>query len=76
MWCIQATVVCTTPDGWCGMVPVPTFYLLESVQGITNADHAERIARDVVLSGPVPVGSRCEVNLTAVRVCDEPDYPI
>lgn len=45
---VQGTVTHVTADGWRGTVQVPTFYLSADVQGIRDAAHAERIARDII----------------------------
>ena len=39
-----SVVVTTHKDGWSSPISMPTFYLDENVQGITNSDHAKRIA--------------------------------
>ena len=59
MWAVQAQVSFTVPEEgwrseWSGSRQVPTFYLDPSVQGITDAAHAERIARDILeTAGPI-----------------------
>jgi hypothetical protein len=63
MYAITATVSEENKDGWISTRQVPTFYLDEAVQGIVSADHAERIARDVIN----PFGLY-EVHAGAVRV--------
>ena len=42
---VQGTVTLSMEGGWQTTRQLPTFYLSADVQGITSADHAERIAR-------------------------------
>ena len=35
-------------NGWKESAGIPTFYLRDDMQGIVNADHAERIARQML----------------------------
>lgn len=45
----QITARITKTDGvWTSSRDVPTFYLDENVQGITDANHAWRIAREII----------------------------
>lgn len=46
MWCVTAMVRKTSPEG-ARSIQVPTFYLNSDVQGIVDAEHAERIAKEV-----------------------------
>ncbi len=52
-WLVQGTVV-TVNKGWRKTTPIPTFFLNSAWQGITDAAHAERIARSVVGIGLAP----------------------
>lgn len=35
-------------EGWSGVRQIPTFYLNPNVQGIMDAEHAEKIAREIL----------------------------
>lgn len=52
MYQIQVTVVRRITDehgiGWDKTVQLPTFYLDENVQGIINAEHAVKIASQII----------------------------
>ncbi len=75
MWCIQATLTGTDTDGWSGMVQVPTFYLLESVQGFNTQAGAVNVATSVIMRSIVSFAvefSDLEVSVQAHRICDEP----
>jgi uncharacterized protein (UPF0212 family) len=49
---------------WTGTRQCPTFYLDSKVQGIVSAEHAERIAREIV--DPFDVAH--SVNITIVEI--------
>lgn len=59
LWAVTAQVSFTVEregwrSEWSGSRQVPTFYLDPSVQGITDAEHATRIARDILeTAGPI-----------------------
>jgi hypothetical protein len=62
LYAIDATVVHHTAKGDLTH-QVPTFYLNSGVQGIQNADHAKKIASDVIC----PIKSDdISINVTAV----------
>jgi hypothetical protein len=46
MYAISAVIV--SPRDWIGTKQIPTFYLDENVQGITDVAHAERIATSII----------------------------
>jgi hypothetical protein len=50
MWQITASVEIATVDGWTSTRQLPTFYLDENVQGITQENGAVKVARDVILA--------------------------
>lgn len=54
-YCIVAQIE-RTNDGWTRSTQVPTFYLHAAVQGIVDANHACRIAADVVGAGMAEPG--------------------
>ncbi len=56
----------TTSDGDQYSDQVPTFYLDENVQGITDEDHAVYIARNILGGGAL--------SITAIEVDDELDW--
>ena len=79
MWAITATVtrhhrefrkpvgtVNLEPRQWTSAHQVPTFYLHENVQGIINAEHAARVAREVI--DPLNLFEDDDVHITAVEV--------
>ena len=45
---IVARVLYKTDDGWEGSIGIPTFFLDEDIQAITDTDHAERIAKKIL----------------------------
>lgn len=47
LWAVSANVE-RTRDGWSGSIQIPTFFLDPRVQGILTADHAERVAREML----------------------------
>lgn len=67
MYAITATVETRGKGDYSGSRQVPTFYLDERVQGITNEASAERIARDI-LASVVPSGIAVVFHVTAVAV--------
>jgi hypothetical protein len=64
VYAVTATVEHRTALGWTGSRQVPTFYLNPQVQGITSAEHAERIAREII----DPMGTAVEVHVFAALV--------
>lgn len=50
LWAITAQVSMLTGAGWDKSRQVPTFYLDPSVQGITDGDHAHRIAEEILFA--------------------------
>lgn len=76
MWAV--TVVLTyVRGGWEGTAQLPTFYLLESVQGFQDEEGAKRVARNIVMTGVeeatrLSSGVLFKANITAHRICDEP----
>lgn len=70
MWCVQAQVI-RTKDGWTHSAGIPTFYLMESVQGITTIDKA-RLVAERLIRACMPPGDSAEIALSVLRVCDEP----
>lgn len=50
LWAITAQVSVLTGAGWDSSRQVPTFYLDPAVQGITDRDHAARIAEDILFT--------------------------
>lgn len=69
MYAITAQIQTYEQDGnaraWSGSRQIPTFYLDENVQGITDTGHAVRIARQII--DPF---SALNVTVTAERVTD------
>ncbi len=61
-YAVTATVSRTSDTGWTSTRQVPTFLLDSRVQGITSAEHAARIALDVVNAFGDPI----EVSVTAL----------
>lgn len=47
-YAIHATLCHTDRQGWSTTYQIPTFYLDSNVQGITSAEHAERIAASII----------------------------
>jgi hypothetical protein len=72
MYAITAQVETTIPSAagpWQGSRQVPTFYLDETVQGITSEAHAERIAREILTTVLTGSGQRApRMTVTAVKV--------
>jgi hypothetical protein len=70
MYAITATVetvsISSTSGEWHGTRQVPTFFLDEDVQGIVSADHAARIAADVI--DPLRQIPRERIHVHAVRL--------
>ncbi len=64
LYTIQAQVSGKNADGWDFSRQVPTFTLDSAVQGITSAEHAEKVARDLILS----VAKDVTVNLIVTPV--------
>ncbi len=71
MYAITATVTHHTKDANMQrtqkVVQIPTFYLDENVQGIVSVEHAERIAKRIILPIELDYDS-VEVNVTAVKL--------
>lgn len=64
MYAVQCTIETSNGD-YRGVRQLPTFYLDERVQGITDEGHAARIARDIIL----PVGQEATLlHVTAVKL--------
>lgn len=60
-----AASVSAVHDGWTQTRTLPTFYLATAVQGIVSADHAERIARDLIGSvADVATGGRTVLDVS------------
>jgi hypothetical protein len=78
MWAITAQVESRTADGeWRGSRQVATFYLHPDVQGITGADHAVQIAREILLESAMAldVSDLPTVHLHAEFVAVAPEGP-
>lgn len=45
---VTAAVTRVSADQWHTRIDLPTFYLRDDMQGITNAEHAETIARHML----------------------------
>lgn len=78
MWAVQAILVYVREE-WKGTMQVPTFYLLESVQGFTDEEGAKAVARNILLTGTekaleLPNGTLFKANITATRIADEPIF--
>ena len=68
MWSIHASIGFKVGEGstqWDGRKHLPTFFLDESVQGILNAEQAERIARSILDPFDAHIG---RIAIMAVKV--------
>lgn len=63
-YCIQATISESDKDG-ITVKQVPTFYLHKNVQGIENAQQAEKIAKDILSIGLKP---NCKLQIFAMLI--------
>jgi hypothetical protein len=63
---VETTHISSTSGEWHGTRHVPTFYLNEEIQGIVSADHAARIAADVI--DPLGQIPRERIHVHAVRL--------
>lgn len=66
-YAVTAHIGRTGADGWVRATHLPTFYLHTAVQGIVSADHAARIAVNMLTS---IVGPDCDV-VTVNVVADD-----
>lgn len=81
---VQGTITRTETDPdaqrWASTRQIPTFYLNSDVQGILSADHARRVALDVVdtIAGPVSLGHAwsCDLVVTEYSPNAETGYEI
>lgn len=78
MYAITATVT-REQNGWTCTRQVPTFYLDERAQGITDSEHAYRIAREIIDPLGTMTGDTREVDapvlcIRAEKVSPEPIY--
>lgn len=48
LWRVQANIVRKDKDGWNVSRQIPTFFLDEDIQGIVSAEHAKKIAEDII----------------------------
>lgn len=48
MYAIAAAMNTTDEHGWTATRQLPTFFLNADTQGIVDADHAEKIAHDIL----------------------------
>jgi hypothetical protein len=63
-----------TPDGWSGSRQVPLFYLDAHVQGIVSAEHATRVARDIVGGAGLFDTERVTFHITALSADQAPRW--
>lgn len=63
---VQGTVTTVDAQGWSCTRQIPTFYLLANVQGITDEEHAAKVARSVV--DPSDILADDAVSLSVARV--------
>jgi hypothetical protein len=63
-----------TPDGWSGSRQVPIFYLDAHVQGIISAEHATRVARDIVSGAGLFETERVTFHITALPADQTPPW--
>ena len=67
LWAVQANVVTQTTPDYTSSRTLPTFYLDPNVQGIVDADHARRIALQIV-------DPYCDGDVSPANVHVEPIY--
>lgn len=48
LWRVQANIVRKDKNGWNVLRQIPTFFLDEDIQGIVSAEHAKKIAEDII----------------------------
>ena len=68
MYAVTAQYEHTTPDGYTGSRGVPTFYLDSRTQGITSTAHAEKVARDILLSCVREIPANDNLHVTVVEL--------
>jgi hypothetical protein len=67
MWAIQASIVAFHGhELTAGGRHLPTFYLSENVQGITDESHAVKVARSIL--DPYSLTQEQDIVITAVRM--------
>ena len=66
MYQIMAQVKIKKESGWTQVKDVPVFFLDENILGITNEDHAARIAKSILSTGLTEPG--ITVTASAVKM--------
>jgi hypothetical protein len=73
-YAVRVQIQHETQDGWSGSLQVPLFYLDSHVQGITSAEHAVRVARDIVSGAGLFTTERVTFHITALPADQMPRW--